>query len=144
MSGMVRGGNSITRVSLSEVMNAAQQLPLVAQVELVETLLRGLRTFLHSSRPDTIETELRPLDGMGEAELQVIANAVFAPNRQKELDDLLHKNREGKLMQDEEQRLDTLLAEIDQIALLKARALYALNLYQVTGAANGQAPQMST
>ena len=47
-------------------------------------------------------------------------------------------------MQDEEQRLDTLLAEIDQIALLKARALYTLNLYQVAGAANGQAPQMST
>jgi len=41
MSGMVRGGNSITRISLSEVMNAAQQLPLVAQVELVETFVAG-------------------------------------------------------------------------------------------------------
>jgi hypothetical protein len=136
MSGMVRGGNAMTTMSLSEVMSAAQRLPLVAQVELVETLLRGLRTFLHSSHPDTIETELRPLDGMGEAELRVLADAVFAPSRQKELDDLLRKNREGKLTQDEEQRLDTLLAETDQIALLKARALYTLNLYQTAGATN--------
>ncbi len=82
-------------------------------------------------------TELRPLDGMGEAELRVLADVVFAPSRQKELDDLLHKNREGKLTQEEEQRLDTLLAETDQIALLKARALYTLNLYQTAGALNG-------
>ena len=81
---------------------------------------------------------------MSEVELQVLANAVFASDRQKELNDLLYKNCEEKLTQGEEQRLDTLLAEIDQIMLLKARALYALNLYQVAGAANGQAPQMST
>ncbi len=91
-----------------------------------------------------IETELRPLDGMSEAELQVLVNAVFASNRQKELSDLLYKNCEEKLTQGEEQRLDTLLAEIDQIALLKARALYALNLYQVAGVTNDQVPLMSS
>jgi len=36
----------------------------------------------------------------------------------------------GKLTKDEEQRLDALLAEADQIALLKAWALYTLNLCQ--------------
>jgi len=81
---------------------------------------------------------------MSEVELQVLANAVFASDRQKELNDLLHKNCEEKLTQGEEQRLDTLLAEIDQIMLLKARALYALNLYQVAGAANDQVPSMFT
>ena len=84
-----------------------------------------------------IETMLRPLDGMGEAELQVLINAVFVSNHQKELSNLFHKNCEGKLTRGEERRLDTLLAEIDQIALLKARALYTLNLYQMAGATNG-------
>ena len=133
MSGMSQGGGTTTAMSLSEVMSAAQRLPLDAQVELAEGLLRGLRTVLRSSRPEAIEAELRPLGGMGEIELRVLADAVFAPDRQRELSDLLRKNREGKLTKDEEQRLDALLAEVDQVALLKARALYTLNLYQQAG-----------
>lgn len=130
MSGIAHRNSTATAMSLSEVMSVAQRLPLDAQVELAEALLRSLRTILRSSRPEAVEAELRPLGGMGEAELRVLADAVFAPDRQKELSDLLRKNREEKLTKDEEQRLDALLAEVDQIALLKARALYTLNLYQ--------------
>lgn len=132
MSGMLHRVSTTTTMSLPEVMGVAQRLPLDAQVELAEGLLHGLRTILRSSRLVTIEAELRPLGGMGEAELRVLADVVFAPDHQKELSDLLRKNREGRLTKDEERRLDTLLAEVDQVALLKARALYTLNLYQQT------------
>jgi hypothetical protein len=117
-------------MSLSEVMSAAKRLPLDDQVELAENLLHSLRAVLRSSRPETVETELWPLGGMEETELQVLADVVIASGRQKELNDLLRKNREGKLTKNGEQRLDVLLAEVDQIALLKARALYTLNLYK--------------
>lgn len=126
MSGMPYRDSIATAMPLSEVVSVAQRLPLDAQVELAEALLRSLRTILRSSRPVTIEAELRPLGGMGEAELRVLADVVFAPDHQKELSDLLCKNREGRLTKDEEQRLDALLAEVDQVALLKARALHTL------------------
>ncbi len=119
-------------VTVDVLIGAAQQLPLRDQVELAQ----ALRTVLHSKRPDTIEAELRPLDGMEEAELRVLADIVLAPDCQQELSDLLHKNHEEKLTKDEERRLNTLLAETDQVALLKARALYTLNLYQTAGKTN--------
>ncbi len=121
---------SATTMSLSEVASEAQRLPLDAQLELAETLLRGLRLVLHGRRPEIVEAELRPLSGMGEAELRVLANAILAPDYQEELRDLLRKNREGELTKEETRRLDALLADADQVALLKARALYTLGLYQ--------------
>jgi len=121
---------SATTMSLSEVVSEAQRLPLDAQVELAETLLRGLRLVLRGRRPEIVEAELRPLAGMGEAELRVLAHAILAPDYQEELSDLLRKNREGELTKKEERRLDALLADTDQVALLKARALYTLGLYE--------------
>jgi hypothetical protein len=63
---------------------------------------------------------------MNEAELCMLADGAIAPDDQKELSELLRKNRERRLTDGEERRLDALLAEVDQLALLKAKALYAL------------------
>jgi hypothetical protein len=63
---------------------------------------------------------------MNEAGLRMLADAAIAPDYQKEVSELLRKNREGRLTDGEEHRLDALLAEVDQLALLKAKALYAL------------------
>lgn len=61
-------------------------------------------------------------------ELYVLAKSVLDPSRQQELQALLEKNREGTLSTDEEKTLDVILAETDQLALLKARAQYTLHL----------------
>jgi len=63
---------------------------------------------------------------MSEEELRVLAEALLSPGRQQHLQALLAKNRTGTLSADEEVLLNDLLAEADQVALLKARALYTL------------------
>jgi hypothetical protein len=67
--------------------------------------------------------------GMREEELKVLAEAVLSPGCQQHLQELLEKNRAGTLSPEEEVILDDLLAEADQVALLKARALYTLKQY---------------
>jgi hypothetical protein len=71
---------------------------------------------------------LEPLRGMSTAELSALAEAVVAPGKQASLQALLEKNRGGALEPEEEAALDELLAQVDQIGLLKARAQYTLHL----------------
>lgn len=131
MAEMLRGSSATAPTSLSQVMSAAWQLPLDDQVELAEALIGRFRAILRGDQPEeTVEAELRPLRGMEEAELHVLADAVLAPDRQEELSDLLRENREGELTKEGEKKLDVLLAEVDRLALLKARALYTLQLRQ--------------
>ncbi len=134
MTGMLRGRSAAKKDAFAEAMYAAQQLPLEAQIELVEALLRRFRGALEGGRFEGPgESELQPLRGMNESELRVLADAVFAPERQEELSALLRKNREESLKEDDQQRLDILLDEADRLALLKARALYTLKLRQAAG-----------
>jgi hypothetical protein len=65
--------------------------------------------------------QLLPLDDQVE-----LAEAILSPSHQQQLQTLLEKNRSDTLSPDEETILDTLLAEADQVALLKARARYTL------------------
>ncbi|MGB4802064.1 MAG: hypothetical protein WBV59_05380, partial [Anaerolineae bacterium] len=55
-----------------------------------------------------------------------LADAVVAPGRQTVLQALLEANRSGPLAPDQAARLDDLLAQTDEVALLKARARYTL------------------
>lgn len=119
----------MTVMSYSKVLEATRQLPLDDQVELVEAVLSNLRSVLRGKPAEPLEEELAPLTGMSAEELQVLAEAVVAPGRQRQLQALLEKNRSGTLSPEEETTLDTLLAEADQIALLKARALYTIKVY---------------
>ena len=52
---------------------------------------------------------------------------VVAPQNQLLLDDLLLRNREGKLSAEERRELDMLLKQIDELNLVKARAAAALH-----------------
>ena len=120
----------MTLMSYTEVLNAAQRLPLEDQVEMAEVLLRNSR-FASQSRPTESGGELVPLSNMNLHELRALAEAVVAPNRQQRLKALLDKNRRGELTPKEQAILDEMLTEVDQVALLKARARYTMGLYKL-------------
>jgi hypothetical protein len=111
-----------------EVLKAAQQLPWDSQAQLAETLLRHLRLVLQRKRTPPPSTNLAPLMGVSVEELRVLAKSVLAADYQQQLHALLEKNRSGTLSAQEERSLDSLLAEADSVALLKARSLYTLQL----------------
>lgn len=86
------------------------------------------------SQSDQAHSALTPLTGLSKTELLALAQAVVAPDRQQKLNDALATNRETDLSDEARTSLDVLLDqllnEVDQIALLKARALYTLKLQQ--------------
>ena len=122
--------------SYIDVFESARQLSLEEQIELAEALLHNLRSILQGGSDEATKEKLIPLAGMSMTELQALAQAVVAPERQEQLQTLLARNRNGELSADEQVMLDTLLVEVDQVALLKARALYTLKL-------SGQVPRIA-
>jgi hypothetical protein len=66
------------------------------------------------------------LVGLTELELRALAQGMLSPGRQERLDELLGLNRERELDDTEAVELDELLADIDAINILKARATYTL------------------
>jgi len=75
------------------------------------------------------------LVGLSEAELEILADSMLAPRLQERLSHLLQLNREGELSADEERELDRLLEQVDQMNLLKARAMYTLRQRRETSSA---------
>lgn len=67
------------------------------------------------------------LMGLSDTELEVLADGMLVPRLQERLNRLLQLNREGSLSAEEEQELNRLLEQIDQMNVLKARALYTLH-----------------
>lgn len=126
----------MSSMTYPEVLQVAQQLPPETQLELAETLLHNLRTLLSGRETPPNENELTPLVGLSPVELRTLAEAVVAADHQQQLQALLAKNREGRLTPEEEQILDRLLAEADQVALLKARALYTMKVFGLTAPTN--------
>lgn len=70
------------------------------------------------------------LDGLSQDELNALANSKLVPDAQAKLDDLLAKQTTSQLSDDEEMQLDQLLAQIDQLTILKTRARYTLQVQQ--------------
>lgn len=66
------------------------------------------------------------LVGMSIEELNALSEMKLTIPDQARLDDLLARNSEGQLVAAEAQELDHLLAQIDLLSLLKARAKYTL------------------
>ena len=58
--------------------------------------------------------------------LKALADARLAPSAQSQLNDLLARNSEEKLSEQESQQLDSLIEQIDELNLLKARADFTL------------------
>lgn len=119
----------MSTMTYPQVLQEAQQLPPVAQLQLAETLLHNMRgLFAAQSAPPETEP-LSPLFGMNREELRTLSDSVVAPDRQQRLQTLLEKNRQGTLTAEESSEVDALLEETDQAALLKARARYTLRLF---------------
>lgn len=80
--------------------------------------------YLNLQSRSTGDPDLLP--GMGEAELRVLAEGMLSPRHQQRLGDLLDRNRQGDITEEERQELDALLEQIDDLNALKARAQYTL------------------
>ena len=118
-------------MSFSEVLGTVRQWPLEDQVGMAEELLRGFRSALKGQRAEQKVEDLIPLSGLNAQELRALAEAVVAPDRQQRLKATLERNRRSDLSPQEQRELDNLLVEVDQVALLKARARYTISLLAV-------------
>jgi hypothetical protein len=79
---------------------------------------------------DRLSRDPAVLTGLTESELQALAEGMLSPGRQERLDELLERNREDTLSEQEQKELDRLLAHIDSMNILKARAVHTLQQNQ--------------
>ena len=70
------------------------------------------------------------LVGLNDAELEILAGSMLTLRLQERLNHLLHLSREGNPNTNEQQELDRLLEQVDQMNVLKARAIYTLRQRQ--------------
>lgn len=73
----------------------------------------------------SLETEI--LTGVSVDELEALAAGVLVPTAQQRLDDLVNLAKQNHLSEGEGRELDTLLHQVDQLNLLKARARYTIH-----------------
>ena len=112
-----------------QVLQVAKQLAPDAQWDLAEALLHHLRSNLPAQMPSPETQGLELIIGLTDTELRALADAVVTDDRQERLQRLLSHNRARPLTQEEDTTLNDLLDEADQVALLKARALYSIQLF---------------
>lgn len=72
------------------------------------------------------------LIGLSEPELRALAEGMLSPSHQERLAELLQFSRESHLSADQESELDQLLAYVDSMNVLKARALRTLQRSEET------------
>ena len=70
------------------------------------------------------------LYGLSEGELEALADGLLSPSLQLRLDQLIARAKEVRLSGADEAELDSLLARVDQLTLLKTRARYTLQRQQ--------------
>ena len=63
-------------------------------------------------------------------ELEALANSSLVPKTQTQLNELLQKNANNQLSDEEQITLDKLLNQIDNLNILKTRAKYTLSCLQ--------------
>ena len=120
----------MTTLPYQDLLQLVRQLPQSIQLRLAEELLKTLRTPSLKKTINVADPSLAPVIGLSQEELKALAESVVAPDRQQRIAELLEINRSQQLSAKNEVELDELLAEVDHIALLKARALYTLQLKQ--------------
>lgn len=65
-------------------------------------------------------------------ELQALSESTLSPKTQVELNDLLTRNVDNTLSDDDKSNLERLLAQVDQLNILKTRARYTLQVKGIT------------
>ena len=103
-----------------ELLQTTQRLPVESQLQLIQTLFAGLTK-------ERKQPQLLPLFGLSVAELKVIALGQLSPPDAKRLHTLIEQEKQGQSTSPEIVELDERLEDLDQLALLKARALYTLH-----------------
>ena len=74
-----------------------------------------------------ISTDPELLSNLSTEELEALAATELAHTAQTELDALLTRQNEETLTPEEQEKLDTLLSQVDQLTILKNRARYTLH-----------------
>lgn len=80
----------------------------------------------YNRRANPLALDDQCLIGLSRDELQALADSMLAPAAQNQLNDLLVQNAESQLSTDEIANLDRLLAQVDQLTILKTRARYTM------------------
>ncbi|HAX74739.1 MAG TPA: hypothetical protein DCY88_02615 [Cyanobacteria bacterium UBA11372] len=93
-------------------------------------VLLDLETYHRLTNPSPSDTEL--LADLSLDELQALAESILASKAQAQLDELLARNAENQISADEIVTLDCLLAQIDQLNIIKTRARYTLSRLEGT------------
>ncbi|MGB7440043.1 MAG: hypothetical protein WA919_03165 [Coleofasciculaceae cyanobacterium] len=88
-------------------------------------VLLDLEAYNRLANPLALDEEC--LIGLSREELQALADSMLAPAAQNQLNELLIRNSESQLSADEIANLDRLLAQVDQLTILKTRAKYTLH-----------------
>ncbi|MCP2727578.1 hypothetical protein [Limnofasciculus baicalensis] len=88
-------------------------------------ILLDLAAYHRLTNPLAMDEEC--LISLSQDELQALADSMLAPAAQNQLDDMLIQNAESQLSPDEIANLDRLLAQVDQLTILKTRARYTLH-----------------
>jgi len=88
-------------------------------------VLLDLEEYRRLTSSPTLDGEL--LVGLSQAELQALAESMLAPTTQSRLGELLARNVETQLSPEASAELDRLLAQVDQLNILKTRARYTLH-----------------
>jgi hypothetical protein len=87
-------------------------------------VLLNLETYNQLKNSASADTEL--LADLSSDELQALADSILAPAAQTQLNELLNQNAQNQLTADEIILLDHLLAQVDQLNIVKTRARYTL------------------
>ncbi len=74
-----------------------------------------------------MSNEAKLLPNVSVSGLKALASGLLAPPAQSHLEDLLARNSDGKLSEQEAKELDDLIEQIDELNLLKARAAFTLS-----------------
>ena len=74
----------------------------------------------------TMPKEADLLTNISDSGLRALANIALAPALQSRLNDLLVRQSSDELSSDESEELDSLIGQVDELNLLKARAEYTL------------------
>ena len=80
-----------------------------------------------------MSNETKILPNVSHSGLEALASAMLVPGAQSRLNELLSRNAEGNITDEELSELDRLVKQVDELNLLKARAEFTLRHQSETG-----------